>query len=93
MGQACFRPGMIKSTYGTGCFVLVNTGAGTVLSKQSADHHHCLRLGGKATYAIEGSIFIAGAAVQWLRDRLKLIAAAGETEASPQRSPAITASI
>jgi len=80
VGQACFEPGMIKSTYGTGCFVLMNTGDRQVLSKNRLIATIAYRLGGKVTYAIEGSIFVAGAAVQWLRDGLKLIAAAGETE-------------
>ena len=80
IGQACFEPGMIKSTYGTGCFVLMNTGDRQVLSKNRLIATIAYRLGGKVTYAIEGSIFVAGAAVQWLRDGLKLIAAAGETE-------------
>jgi glycerol kinase len=79
VGQACFAPGMIKSTYGTGCFAVLNTGATPITS-----HHRLLttlayRLGGTATYAIEGAIFIAGAAVQWLRDGLGLIARAEET--------------
>jgi glycerol kinase len=80
IGQACFEPGMIKSTYGTGCFVLMNTGDRQVLSRNRLIATIAYRLGGKVTYAIEGSIFVAGAAVQWLRDGLKLIAAAGETE-------------
>jgi glycerol kinase len=80
IGQACFEPGMIKSTYGTGCFVLMNTGDRQVLSRNRLIATIAYRLAGKATYAIEGSIFVAGAAVQWLRDGLKLIAAAGETE-------------
>jgi glycerol kinase len=80
IGQACFEPGMIKSTYGTGCFVLMNTGPRQVLSKNRLIATVAYRLAGKVTYAIEGSIFVAGAAVQWLRDGLKLIAAAGETE-------------
>jgi glycerol kinase len=71
---------MIKSTYGTGCFVLMNTGDRQVLSDNRLIATIAYRLGGKVTYAIEGSIFVAGAAVQWLRDGLKLIAAAGETE-------------
>jgi glycerol kinase len=80
IGQACFEPGMIKSTYGTGCFVLMNTGERQVLSKNRLIATIAYRLGGKVTYALEGSIFVAGAAVQWLRDGLKLIAAAGESE-------------
>ena len=79
VGQACFSPGMMKSTYGTGCFALLNTGAERVTS-----HHRMLttiayQIGGKPTYALEGSIFIAGAVVQWLRDGLKIIKTAAET--------------
>ncbi len=81
VGQACFSPGMIKSTYGTGCFVLVNTGDEAVRSQNRLLTTVCYRLNGKVTYAIEGSIFIAGAAVQWLRDGLGLIQSASETEA------------
>jgi len=81
VGQACFAPGMMKSTYGTGCFAVLNTGAQCV-----ASHHRLLstvayRIGGQTTYALEGSIFVAGAAVQWLRDAVHLIKSAGETEA------------
>ena len=79
IGQACFAPGMIKSTYGTGCFVLLNTGDKAVESKNRLVSTVAYRLKGKASYAIEGSIFVAGAAVQWLRDGLKLIGQAGET--------------
>jgi len=79
-GQCCFEPGMIKSTYGTGCFALINTGDTAVTSKNQLLTTVAYRLGGKVTYAIEGSIFIAGAAVQWLRDELKLIRTAPETE-------------
>jgi len=79
VGQACFAPGMIKSTYGTGCFVLLNTGDKAVESKNRLVSTVAYRLKGKASYAIEGSIFVAGAAVQWLRDGLKLIGQAGET--------------
>ncbi len=81
VGQACFSPGMIKSTYGTGCFVLVNTGDQAVRSRNRLLTTVCYRLDGKVTYAIEGSIFVAGAAVQWLRDGLGLIQSASETEA------------
>ncbi|HMA48870.1 MAG TPA: glycerol kinase, partial [Magnetospirillaceae bacterium] len=80
IGQACFTPGMVKSTYGTGCFMLMNTGAKAVLSKNALLTTPAYRLGGKTTYALEGSIFVAGAAVQWLRDGLRLIESAGETE-------------
>jgi glycerol kinase len=80
-GQAAFAPGMIKSTYGTGCFVLVNTGERAVASRNRLLTTVAWRLGGRVTYALEGSIFVAGAALQWLRDGLKLIAAAGDSEA------------
>ncbi len=81
VGQACFAPGMIKSTYGTGCFAVLNTGAKPVVSRNRLLTTLAYRLGGKPTYAIEGSIFVAGAAVQWLRDGLGLVRQAGETEA------------
>ena len=80
VGQACFSPGMIKSTYGTGCFAVLNTGAEIVESKNKLLSTVAYRLGGKPTYAIEGSIFIAGAAVQWLRDGLKIIDSAPQSE-------------
>jgi len=80
VGQACFQPGMVKSTYGTGCFALLNTGHIAVPSQNRLLTTVAYRLDGKPTYAIEGSIFVAGAAVQWLRDGLKLIGQAGETE-------------
>ena len=81
VGQACFQPGMLKSTYGTGCFALLNTGDKPVLSSNRLLTTTAYRLQGKPTYAIEGSIFVAGAAVQWLRDGLKLVKHASETEA------------
>jgi len=81
VGQAGFAPGMIKSTYGTGCFVVLNTGEKAVTSRNRLLTTLAYRLKGKPTYAIEGSIFVAGAAVQWLRDGLKLIAAAGDSQA------------
>ena len=80
VGQACFQPGMMKSTYGTGCFALLNTGADRVPSKNRLLTTIAYRLNGQTTYALEGSIFIAGAVVQWLRDGLKIIRAAGETQ-------------
>ncbi|MDP3898725.1 MAG: glycerol kinase GlpK [Mesorhizobium sp.] len=73
IGQACFEPGMMKSTYGTGCFALLNTGSDMVRSKNRLLTTIAYRLDGRTTYALEGSIFIAGAAVQWLRDGLKII--------------------
>jgi glycerol kinase len=80
IGQACFRPGMMKSTYGTGCFALLNTGADMVPSKNRLLTTIAYRLNGRTTYALEGSIFIAGAVVQWLRDGLKIIGEARETQ-------------
>jgi glycerol kinase len=80
IGQYCFAPGAIKSTYGTGCFVLMNTGQEAVLSENQLLTTIAYRIGGKTTYALEGSIFTAGSAVQWLRDGLGLIASAGESE-------------
>ncbi|CAI2935361.1 glycerol kinase GlpK [Aminobacter niigataensis] len=73
IGQACFEPGMMKSTYGTGCFAILNTGSDIVRSKNRLLTTIAYRLDGKTTYALEGSIFIAGAAVQWLRDGIKVI--------------------
>jgi glycerol kinase len=79
IGQACFSPGMIKSTYGTGCFALLNTGTTPVASKNKLLTTIAYQLGGKRTYALEGSIFVAGSAVQWLRDGLGIIKQAGDT--------------
>lgn len=79
IGQACLKPGMLKSTYGTGCFVVLNTGDQIVRSSNRLLSTIAYRLNGQTTYALEGSIFIAGAAVQWLRDSLKLIKEADET--------------
>ena len=79
IGQGCFKPGMMKSTYGTGCFALLNTGDTPVQSRARMLTTIAYQLNGKRTYALEGAIFIAGAAVQWLRDGLKLIATAAET--------------
>ncbi|MBI1217280.1 MAG: glycerol kinase GlpK [Rhodobacteraceae bacterium] len=81
VGQACFAPGMVKSTYGTGCFALANTGARMVLSNNRLLTTIAYQLNGTPTYALEGSIFVAGAVVQWLRDGLHLIGAASETGA------------
>ncbi|MCA0922754.1 glycerol kinase GlpK [Pseudooceanicola nanhaiensis] len=80
IGQACFKPGMVKSTYGTGCFALLNTGAEPVMSKHRLLTTIAYQIGGQTTYALEGSIFIAGAVVQWLRDGLKIIRHAAETQ-------------
>ncbi len=79
-GQTCFSPGMVKNTYGTGCFVLVNTGNEAVKSANRLLTTPAWSVGEATTYAMEGSIFIAGAAVQWLRDSMKLITNAGESE-------------
>ncbi len=79
IGQACFTPGMMKSTYGTGCFALLNTGTDRVASKNRLLTTIAYRIDGETHYALEGSIFIAGAAVQWLRDGLKTIGKASET--------------
>ncbi|MGY4876435.1 glycerol kinase GlpK [Vreelandella aquamarina] len=80
-GQACFTPGMGKSTYGTGCFMIVNTGDEPATSRNRLLTTVGYRLNGKPTYAMEGSIFVAGATMQWLRDGLNLFADAAETEA------------
>lgn len=87
IGQACFKPGMIKSTYGTGCFVIQNTGTQPVQSKNRLLTTIAYRLNGIPTYAIEGSIFAAGAAMQWLRDGLKLIQQASDSEQLAMQTP------
>jgi len=79
-GQACFDPGSAKNTYGTGCFMLLNTGAKPVPSKKGLLTTVAWKIGGKTTYALEGSVFVAGAAVQWLRDGLKAITASADVE-------------
>jgi glycerol kinase len=79
IGQACFAPGMVKATYGTGCFALLNTGPKPVASRNRLLTTIAYQLDGRRTYALEGAIFIAGAAVQWLRDGLKIIASAPES--------------
>jgi glycerol kinase len=81
IGQGCFAPGMVKSTYGTGCFVLANTGAKPAVSANRLLTTVAYRLNGETTYALEGSIFMAGAIVQWLRDGLGLVKKASETQA------------
>jgi glycerol kinase len=78
VGQGCFAPGMVKSTYGTGCFALINTADQPVASKNRLLTTIAYQLGGRRTYALEGAIFVAGAAVQWLRDALKVIGAAAD---------------
>jgi glycerol kinase len=81
VGQGCFAPGMVKSTYGTGCFALINTADQPVVSKNRLLTTIAYQLGGRRTYALEGAIFVAGAAVQWLRDALKVIGAAPDVNA------------
>ncbi len=87
VGQACFEPGMAKSTYGTGCFLLLNTGDTPVLSQNRLLTTPAYRIGGRTTYAMEGSIFVAGAAVKWLRDGLRLIDDVAETAALARQVP------
>jgi glycerol kinase len=86
VGQACLSPGQMKSTYGTGCFVLVNTGDEIKRSANRLLSTVAYRIGGKPTYAVEGSIFIAGAAVQWLRDEVRLLKNAAETAERAERA-------
>lgn len=86
IGQACFTPGMMKSTYGTGCFALLNTGNKLVRSKNRLLGTIAYQLDGRTTYALEGSIFVAGAAVQWLRDGLGIIGSADETQALAEKA-------
>ena len=80
IGQACLSSGSIKSTYGTGCFVILNTGKNIIKSKNRLLSTICYKINNETTYALEGSIFIAGAVVQWLRDNMKFITKASETE-------------
>jgi glycerol kinase len=87
-GQACTEPGMAKNTYGTGCFMLMNTGATPMVSRHNLLTTVAWRLGGRTEYALEGSVFIAGAVVQWLRDGLGIIRSAAEIEALAARAPA-----
>ena len=86
VGQACFSPGMLKSTYGTGCFALLNTGADRIASQNRLLTTIAYQLDGVATYALEGSIFVAGAAVQWLRDGIKIIDDAAQSGALAEAS-------
>ena len=87
IGQACFRPGTAKSTYGTGCFLLLNTGAVAVSSSNRLLTTPAYRIGGRIAYALEGSIFVAGAAIKWLRDGLKVIESASATATLAARVP------
>jgi glycerol kinase len=86
IGQGCFAPGMTKSTYGTGCFALLNTGSERLVSRNRLLTTIAYQLDGKRTYALEGAIFVAGAAVQWLRDGLKLIESSSEVGPLAQRA-------
>src|SRR5262249_60129734 len=81
VGQGCFAPGMMKATFGTGAFALLNTGAAPVVSRNRLLATVAYQLGGRRTYALEGAIFVAGAAVQWLRDALEVIGAAPDGDA------------
>ncbi len=83
-GQACLKEGEIKNTYGTGCFMLMNTGSRPVMSKNGLLTTMAWRIGGKPSYALEGSVFMGGATIQWLRDELKIITHAAETEGLAQ---------
>jgi glycerol kinase len=87
VGQACLHPGMAKSTYGTGCFMLLNTGTRAVTSENRMLTTIAYRLDGRTTYALEGAIFVAGAAIKWLRDGLGLIESAAETQEMATRLP------
>jgi len=87
IGQACFLPGRAKSTYGTGCFLLLNTGATAVTSANRLLTTPAYRIGGRIAYALEGSIFVAGGAIKWLRDGLKVIESASETATLAARVP------
>ena len=86
-GQCCFEPGEMKNTYGTGCFLLMNTGEVPVFSTNGLVTTIAWRLDGKVTYALEGSIFVAGAAVQWLRDEMRLIDSAADSAYMAQKVP------
>lgn len=86
VGQACFAPGYMKSTYGTGCFAVVNTGTTKVDSQNRLLGTVAYRIAGKPTFALEGSIFMAGATIQWLRDGLKIIAQAGDSATIAQQA-------
>jgi glycerol kinase len=85
VGQACFETGMTKSTYGTGCFLVANTGERLVRSTNGLLSTVGYRVGGRTTFAVEGSIFVAGAAIKWLRDSLAILASSGESEAAARR--------
>ena len=86
-GQGCFTPGMVKNTYGTGCFMLMNTGDTPIESRNGLLTTMAWRLDGKPTFALEGSVFMGGATVQWLRDEMKLIKTAAESEQIAESVP------
>jgi glycerol kinase len=86
IGQACFAPGMVKSTYGTGCFLLMNTGAEAVPSANRLLTTPAYSISGESAFALEGSIFVAGAAIKWLRDKVGIIAASEESEAMARQA-------
>ncbi|HOI47227.1 MAG TPA: glycerol kinase GlpK [Bacilli bacterium] len=86
-GQTCFEDGMVKNTYGTGCFMLMNTGSKPIISSHGLLTTIAWKLGKETTYAIEGSVFVAGSSVQWLRDGIKLISSASETESLAKSLP------
>ena len=86
-GQACYQPGDVKNTYGTGCFMLMNTGNQPVTSRNGLLTTMAWRLNGKPTYALEGSVFMGGATIQWLRDEMKIISSAAESESLAQSVP------
>ena len=86
-GQTCFKKGMAKSTYGTGCFLMLNTGDLAIKSNNKLLTTVAYRLNGEVTYALEGSIFMAGATIQWLRDGLEFIKDASETQAIAEKTP------
>jgi glycerol kinase len=88
IGQACFQPGMAKSTYGTGCFMIMNTGDQALKSKSRLLTTIGYRINGKTSYALEGSIFMAGATIQWIRDGLQLISNAKETQSLAEETGA-----
>ena len=93
IGQACFAPGMTKTTYGTGCFAMINTGEQLLRSNQQLLSTVAYQLAGQATYALEGSIFSAGVAVKWLRDELSLVVSAEQTEAAAVRAAGDTGGV
>lgn len=93
VGQACFEPGMSKSTYGTGCFVMTNTGTHAVQSNHQLLTTVAYRINGQVTYALEGSLFIAGVALKWLRDNLRLIDDVAETQAAYERTAGDTGGV